>query len=323
MWHTMSPLDQTMQQIPFGYEAERVKADVQQALASPLLDAVPSVRERERKKALSVVGTLVIRYNGTPYNLPIEVVVNAGYPRRAPKAFVRPTPDMMIRDRHAHVDGSGIVYLPYLSSWSVRCTLVQLVGEMSATFGADPPLFARPQNTPPVQQQIPTTPVSPGASLRAESTRRVRAAATLRLSQLKAAIDGELRAQAKLRTLADHAAVAEQRAASARRDADAAVVALGAAHNQLRRWVADTYQSPPAPALEADADAAALLAALARANAAEDALYELDAALGDGRVDFDDFTRDVRRVARKQFFDKLCARKIVAKRSPDRLVYRT
>ena len=47
-----------MQQIPFGYEAERVKADVQQALASPLLDAVPSVRERERKKALSVVGTL-------------------------------------------------------------------------------------------------------------------------------------------------------------------------------------------------------------------------------------------------------------------------
>ena len=65
-----------------------------------------------------------------------------------------------------------------------------------------------------------------------------------------------------------------------------------------------------------------LLAALARANAAEDALYELDAALADGRVGFDDFIRDVRRLARKQFFDKMRAAKIVAKRSPDRGVYR-
>ena len=69
-------------------------------------------------------------------------------------------------------------------------------------------------------------------------------------------------------------------------------------------------------------DPAALLGALARANAAEDALYELDAALADGRVGFDDFIRDGRRLARKQFFDKMRAAKIVAKRSPDRVVYR-
>ena len=39
-------------------------------------------------------------------------------------------------------------------------------------------------------------------------------------------------------------------------------------------------------------------------------------------VGFDDFIRGVRRLARKQFFDKMRAAKIVAKRSPDRGVYR-
>ena len=106
------------------------------------------------------------------------------------------------------------------------------------------------------------------------------------------------------------------------RAADAAVLELGAAQDSLRRWYAATYEDPPVPSLKGDADAAALLAALARANAAEDALYELDAALADGRVGFDDFIRDVRRLARKQFFDKMRAAKIVAKRSPDRGVYR-
>ena len=317
----MSALDQALRQIPFGYEANRVRSDVQHALNSPLLDAVPSVRERERKKALSVVGTLVIRYRGTPYNLPIELVINAGYPRRPPKAFVRPTPDMMIRDRHAHVDGSGVVYLPYLSSWQPRCDLVRLVQEMSTTFGNDPPLFARPQNQPPVQQ-IPTTPISPSVQIKQHATLRVRRAATLRLAQLKAAIDVELKAQQKLHALTDSAAETERRAAASRRAADAAVLELGAAQDSLRRWYAATYEDPPVPSLNGDADAAALLAALARANAAEDALYELDAALADGRVGFDDFIRDVRRLARKQFFDKMRAAKIVAKRSPDRGVYR-
>ena len=316
----MSALDQALRQIPFGYEANRVRSDVQHALNSPLLDAVPSVRERERKKALSVVGTLVIRYRGTPYNLPIELVINAGYPRRPPKAFVRPTPDMMIRDRHAHVDGSGVVYLPYLSSWQPRCDLVRLVQEMSTTFGNDPPLFARPQNQP--VQRIPTTPISPSVQIKQDATVRVRRAATLRLAQLKAAIDVELKAQQKLHALTDSAAETERRASQSRRAADAAVLELGTAQDSLRRWYAATYEDPPVPSLKGDADAAALLAALARANAAEDALYELDAALADGRVGFDDFIRDVRRLARKQFFDKMRAAKIVAKRSPDRGVYR-
>ena len=35
----MSALDQALRQIPFGYEANRVRSDVKHALNSPLLDA--------------------------------------------------------------------------------------------------------------------------------------------------------------------------------------------------------------------------------------------------------------------------------------------
>ena len=108
---------------------------------------------------------------------------------------------MMIRDRHAHVDGSGVVYLPYLSSWQPRCDLVRLVQEMSTTFGNDPPLFARPQNQP--VQRIPTTPISPSVQIKQDATVRVRRAASLRLAQLTAAIDGELKAQQKLHALTE------------------------------------------------------------------------------------------------------------------------
>ena len=57
----MSALDQALRQIPFGYEANRVRSDVQHALNSPLLDAVPSVRERERKKGEGFLAS-VFRY---------------------------------------------------------------------------------------------------------------------------------------------------------------------------------------------------------------------------------------------------------------------
>ena len=147
---------------------------------------------------------------------------------------------------------------------------MRLVQEMSTTFGNDPPLFARPQNQP--VQRIPTTPISPSVQIKQDATVRVRRAATLRLAQLKAAIDVELKAQQKLHALTDSAAETERRASQSRRAADAAVLELGAAQDQLRRWYAATYEDPPVPSLEGDADAAALLAALARANAAEDAL---------------------------------------------------
>ena len=73
----------------------------------------------------------------------------------------------------------------------------------------------------------------------------------------------------------------------------------------LRAGAPDAARAAPA-----DARADALLASLAEATATDDVLYELDAALSDGRVDLDDFLRDVRRVAHRQFLVKARAAKV-------------
>ena len=85
----MSALDQALRQIPFGYEANRVRSE---RAARPELAAVgrraDRVRERERKKALASSAPWSSG-GARPTRLPIELVINAGYPRRPPKAGAR------------------------------------------------------------------------------------------------------------------------------------------------------------------------------------------------------------------------------------------
>ena len=85
---------------------------------------------------------VMVTYRGSRYNLPVDILVLSGYPFTPPSVFVRPTPDMMIRDRycnhlplssstqsrrHQHVDANGVVFLSYLSDWDDQHTLADLV----------------------------------------------------------------------------------------------------------------------------------------------------------------------------------------------------
>ncbi|EGB08896.1 hypothetical protein AURANDRAFT_17309, partial [Aureococcus anophagefferens] len=83
----------------------------------PLLDAVASFGDCGGSPALALVGTVAMTYRGHRYNLPVEIVLPPGYPAAPPRVFLRPTPDMSVRDRHRHVDAAGVVYLPLLSAW--------------------------------------------------------------------------------------------------------------------------------------------------------------------------------------------------------------
>ena len=279
----------------------------------------------ERARARAQEGSVSRRHpghpaRGTPYNLPIELVINAGYPRRPPKAFVRPTPGHDDpRPPRRTPTWSGVVYLPYLSPWQPRCDLVRLVQETSTTFGNDPPLFARPQNQP--VQRIPTTPISPSVQIKQDATARVRRAASLRLAQLKAAIDVELKAQQKLHALTDSAADVEQAGVPvARARADAAVLELGAAQDQLRRWYAATYEGPAGPITQRRRRRRQRAPSLGvMLDAIETRFGELDAALADGRVGFDDFIRDV--VAPRVLALRQDAPRKIGGLSPDRGVY--
>jgi ESCRT-I complex subunit TSG101 len=99
-------------------------------------------------------------YHGATYNIPITIYFDPPYPNVPPRIFVTPTNDMIIKPNHRCVDGNGRVYLPQLSQWNAyRSSLVEVVGILSSTFSAEPPVnsvaAARPRPSTVVAQSNP------------------------------------------------------------------------------------------------------------------------------------------------------------------------
>jgi ESCRT-I complex subunit TSG101 len=97
------------------------------------------------KPALLLKGTIGMLYKGQTYNIPIDVYLPPAYPVSPPVCFVRPVSSMMIKEGHRHVGRDGMVYMPYLHSWSNNAhNLVDACRHMSSIFGKEPPVFAKP-----------------------------------------------------------------------------------------------------------------------------------------------------------------------------------
>ena len=102
---------------------------------------------------------------GVKYNIPVSLWLPERYPHVAPIMYVVPTPDMIIKPRHAFVDASGVVSSAYLRNWSQpHSTLMIMCNDVSIQFGQDPPLFSKPPGWVPPgpaqsHQQSPQRPV--------------------------------------------------------------------------------------------------------------------------------------------------------------------
>ncbi|KDO23823.1 hypothetical protein SPRG_11255 [Saprolegnia parasitica CBS 223.65] len=133
-------------------DATRVRQDVE-----TLLRQIPSLAPQSgvythnngtTSTMLSLSGTIPIYYNGSQYNIPVEIWMPEAYPFAAPTCYVRPTADMMIRPGHPHVDQNGLILLPYSTHWDSDHSLVELIGYQCSVFGTQPPVYKRPANQP-------------------------------------------------------------------------------------------------------------------------------------------------------------------------------
>ena len=96
-------------------------------------------------RGLRLSGTIQMIYRGNAYHIPIDLHIPPNYAIRPPIIYVRPVSSMMIKQGHKHVGADGMVYMPYLHSWSPRThNLIDTVSAMSRIFGQDPPVFAKP-----------------------------------------------------------------------------------------------------------------------------------------------------------------------------------
>ncbi|XP_066582470.1 tumor susceptibility gene 101 protein [Prorops nasuta] len=95
------------------------------------------------KQLVSLKGTIPVTFKGTSYNIPICIWLMDTHPNNAPMCYVKPTSDMSIKVS-IYVDHNGKIYLPYLHDWLPHSSdLRGLIKIMTATFGEQPPVFAK------------------------------------------------------------------------------------------------------------------------------------------------------------------------------------
>jgi len=101
-----------------------------------------------RQNLLRVFGTLPISHRGATYNIPLTLWIPYQFPDNPPTCFVTPTQDMAIKPRHKHVNSQGLIFHPYLSSWSpYNSNLIALTTNLQSVFGPEPPVYAKPRGS--------------------------------------------------------------------------------------------------------------------------------------------------------------------------------
>jgi len=149
---TSQHVDVLLNQLKFR-DKSRVKADLTE-LDRHYKSLIPRTGVLARndgtmENVLVLGGTIPIVFGGVQYNIPLDMFVLEQYPLKAPEIYIRPTANMMIKNNHKNVDMQGLVYLPYLHTWSNSSNLAQLIHTASAAFSKEPPLFSKPVNQPP------------------------------------------------------------------------------------------------------------------------------------------------------------------------------
>ncbi|CAE8589745.1 unnamed protein product, partial [Polarella glacialis] len=136
-----------LRQVPYQYQQrDRLRSDAVQLIRSchTLVPQTGNFSGNGRSVTLFYLyGVLPITYSGNTYNIPVTIYFDPPYPRQPPRCFVTPTAGMALKSQHPNVDQGGMVYLPYLSSWSESSsTLPELVRLLTFAFGEQPPVYS-------------------------------------------------------------------------------------------------------------------------------------------------------------------------------------
>jgi len=326
-------------------DPQRIRNDV-----VDLIRTIPSLLPRSGSLAhgasqsniLYLAGTVPIFYNGTQYNIPVNIWIIEAYPFSPPVCYVTPTPGMIIKSKHRHVDSSGMCYLPYLSNWNPNaCNLVGLVGTMSKTFGQDPPVRSQPSSSsstpsqpPPNYNQqsnfsnssIPNTyPTSsqqpfedPAIVAKRNAVNNVTAKIQDRLHQFNVSttkeVDDLIAQGADLEAKSASFASERSRLDEDKMRMDSDIEVLTKSFEDISKWLSDNNETN-----QIDIDAITeprdplskqLLYLVAEEASVEDTLYYLERKMISGGLEVDTFLKGVRTLSVEQFVKRATIKKI-------------
>jgi hypothetical protein len=91
---------------------------IQSNISTLKLTIAPYYYNNETSKdLLCLQGTVLCRYRGNQYNIPVEIWLQQDHPIVASLAYVKPTPDMHVATTSNDVRPDGTVIIPYLRNW--------------------------------------------------------------------------------------------------------------------------------------------------------------------------------------------------------------
>lgn len=336
-------LDEVMRHLPNTYQDRpRLRNDITQ-----LMQNVPSLTPEHgtfsgggRTVTLFyLAGVLPISYGGSTYNIPVTIYFDPPYPRQAPRCFVTPTTGMALKSGHPNVDQGGMIYMPYLSTWSTngQSTLAELMTVIASAFSAQPPVYSTAAAAQPAQPQaIPNRPqASQGypvavakavavpavatatavpvagrpAPTRQEQavtslTREAQARWARALEPIISDINAQNKRKVELQTQVDKVDAEVTRLEATARESQAKESELRGIEEQLQTFVEAHAGKEPDPDKlkdDVDQDSRLVLELLSEEQALEEFLVALDDLLEARKISMDDFLREVRDASREQF----------------------
>jgi len=338
----ITKLDDVLRAVPYQYQDKaRLRNDVANLLqhCHTLQPQTGTFSGNGRQVTLFYLyGVLPINYRGATYNIPVTIYFDPPYPRSAPRCFVTPTDKMAVSKNHPNVDQGGMVYCPFLSQWTDRCSLDTLVGTISSLFAQNPPVYStehsasvtRPQAAASVVQPVQPTPVAhvvarpvttggQQASRKEELVRKTTEALKQRwrfvVEPLVEEVNGQLDRGTELRKEAKR--VDEELAALKAEEArhKEQVQEVSTLEAELSAFVSANEGKDPDPddlREDLDADSRQVLDLLAEELALDEFLVALEELLGSKKIGIDDFMREVRDVSRKRFMCQVLRQKTEA-----------
>lgn len=275
--------------------------------------------------SLCLMGSLPIVYRSSTYFVPLDVWVPPSYPFAAPYVYVKPTAAMVLA-QSLNVNANGRVQNEYLNKWDCnKSNLVHLLESLQAMFSISPPVYAKTGgNVSLMNSQVPRD-LQPAIDPTAMRKNQLRAAVCKKFESLFAPQASELYMEVNdllaenSRLIEDHAKICERfqkmdelrlRLEDSKRNVDDAIsrCKLQIDHLQTTKPPLDNIVIASSPVHEQ------LSQSIAKDNAIKDTLFLLSDALKDKKIDLASYVREVRTLAKEQFFCratvKLCSLKL-------------
>lgn len=334
-------LDETLRKVPYQYaQQQRLRGDVAALLqeCSSLKPGADTFSANGRQvKLFYLYGVLPITYSGNTYNIPVTIYFDPPYPVQGPRCFVTPTAGMAIKPNHGSVDAGGMIYIPYLTSWTSQgSNLRELITVLTSIFSSAPPVYS----TGSAPTSRPAQPVATVSAIPASSARPAQPVATVVATPVVAqpwqSVASEVTALVQERWPQVVEPLSKELAEQLirRSDLEKATEALGRESDKLKEAVEKANRQEEefrnlAAELETSVEAEAgrgeldpdevlqsldahkrqVLDCVAEEMACDELLSAFDELLGHKKINLDDFMREVRDVSRRQFMCKMVRQK--------------